>query len=55
MASIHDMELKGYYEKKRTEGKMHKEAVIATARKLLYRVFAVWKRQTSYVVRSTNS
>ena len=55
IASMHDKDLKGYYEKKRKEGRKHKEAVIATARKLLYRVFAVWRRQTPYVVRSVNA
>lgn len=49
IASLHDKDLKEYYEKKRKEGRKHKEAVIATARKLLYRVFAVWKRQTPYI------
>ena len=44
----HDPELKAYYEKKRSEGKRYKEAVVATSRKLLYRVCAVLKRQTPY-------
>ncbi len=46
-----DVELKTYYEKKRGEGKFYKEATVAVARKLLYRVYAVWKRQTPFVVR----
>lgn len=46
-----DRELKTYYEKKRGEGKFYKEATVAVARKLLYRVYAVWKRQTPFVVR----
>lgn len=33
-----DVELKTYYEKKRGEGKFYKEATVAVARKLLYRV-----------------
>lgn len=49
IAKRHDPELQAHYEKKRREGKAYKEAVIATARKLLYRVYAVWKRGTPYV------
>lgn len=49
VAEIHNAELKAYYQKKRDEGKFYKEATIAVARKLLYRVYAVWKRQTPYV------
>ena len=43
-----DAELKTYFEKKKNEGKRYKEATIAVARKLLYRVYAVWKRGTPY-------
>lgn len=52
IAQRHDKELKTYYEKKRGEGKFYKEATVAVARKLLYRTYAVWKRQTPFVVRS---
>ncbi|MBI3282812.1 transposase [Candidatus Curtissbacteria bacterium] len=48
VARQHDPELKTYYEKKRAEGKRYKEATVATSRKLLYRVYAVLKRQTPY-------
>lgn len=48
IAVRHDPELKEYFEKKITEGKRYKEAVVATARKILYRVYAVWKRGTPY-------
>jgi transposase len=48
VARQHDPELKAYYEKKKNEGKRYKEACVAVARKLLYRVFAVWKRGTPY-------
>lgn len=51
IAKRHDPELKIYFEKKINEGKRYKEAVVATARKLLYRVYAVWKRGTPYVKR----
>ena len=48
IAARHDPELKEYFEKKRKEGKRYKEACVATARKILYRVYAVWKRGTPY-------
>lgn len=48
IAQRHHEELKIYFQKKRNEGKGYKEATIATARKLLYRVYAVWKRGTPY-------
>lgn len=44
-----DPELTHYYEKKRAEGKRYREATIANARHILYRVYAVWKRGTPYV------
>jgi transposase len=43
-----DRELKDYYDKKRQEGKRYKEATIAVARKLIHRIYAVWKRQKPY-------
>ena len=46
-----DADLKTHYEKKRGEGKRYREATIANARHILYRVFAVWKRGTPYVKR----
>jgi len=51
VASMHDKELRAYYEKKLSEGKKFKEATVATARKVLYRVFAVWERQMPYVIK----
>lgn len=53
IAARHDPELKEYWEKKRKEGKRYKEATVATARKILYRVYAVWKRGTPYEKRDT--
>lgn len=44
-----DPELKAYYEKKRSEGKRYTVAVCAVARKLVSRIYAVWKRETPYV------
>lgn len=54
IAARHDPELKDYFEKKIQEGKRYKEATVATARKILYRVYAVWKRGTPYEKRSVN-
>lgn len=49
IAKRHDPELKEYFDKKISEGKRYKEATVATARKILYRVYAVWKRGTPYL------
>lgn len=49
-----DPELKSYYEKKRGEGKRYKEATVANAKKLICRIYAVWKRQTPYVVKTAS-
>lgn len=54
IAARHDPELKAYFQKKRMEGKRYKEATVATARKILYRVYAVWKRGTPYEKRCVN-
>lgn len=51
IAKRYDPELKEYFEKKIKEGKRYKEATVATARKILYRVYAVWKRETPYIKR----
>jgi len=48
IAARHDPELKEYWQKKTAEGKRYKEATVATARKMIYRVYAVWKRGTPY-------
>jgi transposase len=50
IASMHDPELKAYYQKKRLEGKQYREAVCAVGRKILYRIYAVWKRGTPYLI-----
>ena len=48
IARQHDPELKAYYQKKRDQGRMYREATVATARKLLRIIYAVWKRNTPY-------
>lgn len=50
-----DKELKAYHRKKLSEGKRYTEALIAVSRKLLNRVYAVWKRGTPYERRFTVS
>lgn len=47
-AERYDAELKATFEKKRAEGKRYKPATIVVARKVVRRVYAVWKRGTPY-------
>lgn len=44
-------ELKAYYQKKRTQGRTHKEVLCIISRKMLRRVAAVLKERREYVVR----
>jgi transposase len=44
-----DPELAAYYQKKRNEGRTYTAATVATARKLIYRIYAVLKRGTPYI------
>ena len=48
VAQLHDQEFKDYFLKKRNEGKSYTEATLAGARKMTYRIYAVWKRGTPY-------
>jgi transposase len=43
-----DKELQATYDKKRAEGKRYREATIVVARRVITRVYAVWKRGTAY-------
>ena len=45
-----DPVFRAFYEKKRSEGKCHKIAVCAVARKLCNTVFAVLRDNTPYIV-----
>jgi len=45
----YDKDMKDYYDKKRKEGRRYKEAVIALSRKMINRIYSVWKRKTPYV------
>lgn len=47
-AQRHDEDLKATYDKKRAEGKRYREATIVVARRVIARVYAVWKRGTVY-------
>jgi len=55
VARLHDPELKAYYLKKRAEGKRYTVTVCAVARKLINRIYAVWKRQTPYLKKEVYS
>lgn len=49
IARQHDVEMRAYYHKKRSEGKSYTAATVATSRKLTYRIYAVLKRGTPYI------
>lgn len=48
-AAMHDLELKAYYKRKTAEGKHHLSVTNAIACKLVYRIFAVVKRDEPFV------
>lgn len=48
VARQHDPNLKAFYDKKRSEGKSYKVATVATARKLLTIVRAIWLSEQDY-------
>ncbi len=52
-AIIHDPELKTYYEKKKKEGKHYNVTIIAVARKILMRCYAVLKQKRLYEVKNS--
>ena len=51
-ASIFDPEMKKFYEKKKSEGKHYNVIMIAVARKILMRIYAVMKQKRLYEVKS---
>lgn len=55
VARCHDPELKEFYQKKKSEGKPTRVAIIAVARKLCERVFAIVKKGTPYEIRQVES
>lgn len=52
VAQLHDREFKEHFLKKKDEGRSYTESTLSGARKLAYRIFAVWKRGTPYIVNS---
>jgi len=50
VARMHDPQLKTLYEKKKSEGKTHKEATCVVARKLVRIVWSVWRNGKDYTV-----
>lgn len=48
VARMNDQELKDYYQKKKSEGRHHTEVLCIIARKLIYRIYAVWKQERCY-------
>jgi transposase len=48
VARLHDPELKGYYHKRRGEGKTHGTVIGAICRKLLARIFVILRDQRPY-------
>lgn len=51
MATLHDPQLRDYYQRKRAEGKAHGTAIGAVCRKLLHRIYVVLKEERPYVIR----
>jgi transposase len=52
VAQMHYKEFKDHYAKKIAEGKTYTEATLSRARKLAYRIYAIWKRRTPYIIKS---
>lgn len=50
VAQLHYKEFKDHFDKKIAEGKTYTEATLSGARKLVYRIYAVWKRGTPYII-----
>lgn len=48
VAQLHNNEFKQYHEKKRAEEKSYTEATVANSRRMVNRIYAVWKRGTPY-------
>jgi transposase len=48
-----DSQVKAYYQRKRQEGRTHTEAMIPTCRRLLTRIYAIWRNERPYVRRDS--
>jgi transposase len=53
VARQHDPELRAYYETKRSQGRQYREATVAVARKIANRVYAVWKRRSKFIPKTS--
>ena len=51
MASLHDPQLRAYYQRKRAAGKAHGTTIGALSRKLLHRLYIILKEQRPYLIR----
>ena len=51
LAQLHYKEFRDHFLKKTAEGKTYTEATLSGARKLTYRIHAVWKRRTPYITK----
>lgn len=52
VAQLYYKEFKDHFLKKTGEGKTYTEATLSGSRKLTYRIYAVWKRRTPYIIKS---
>ena len=52
VAQLHNKEFRDHHAKKMAEGKTYTEATLSGARELVYRIYAVWKRRTPYIVKA---
>jgi len=52
VAQLHYKEFKDHFDKKTGEGKTYTEATLSGARKFTYRIYAVWKRRTPYIIKA---
>ena len=52
VAQLHYREFRDHFLKKTGEGKTYTEATLSGARKLVYRIYAVWKRGTPYIIKA---
>lgn len=49
VAQLHYKEFRDHFAKKTAQGKTYTEATLSGARKLTYRIYAVWKRRMPYI------
>lgn len=49
VAVLHDNQFRDFFQKKKSEGKPHRVALVATMRKMAHVIYAVWTRGTPFV------